>query len=287
MYCIYSDKEISQKAATKEHIIPLSLGGSNRFVITVDRDSNGKIGSKIDGGLANDVGIQFLRKAHNVRGHSNKEVKVRLKSSELLGEKVQVTFHQDHVEFYDVIKKRSLEPGIKRRVTSKIYVDPMCRARFTAKTLLAAGYYVYGDLFRKYADHSSLRTYMNRTFARSDTEAEYTNLGLYDPCSLVAPAHVPTYETMKEICAWLKSSCVVIMLCQNSLIGTVGILGELIASINVPAKAEMFPNGGDYRLGHVIYCPNGNLVRKSFYDVANELRRAISSKSHICAETYA
>lgn len=87
---------------------------------------------------------------------------------------------------------------------------------------------------------------------------------------------------MKEICAWLKTSCVVIMLCQDSVIGTVGILGELIASINVPAKAEMLPNSGDYRLGHVIYFPNGRLVRKSFYDAATELGQAIRDKTHIC-----
>src|SRR6266404_759454 len=289
MYCIYSDKEISQKAASKEHIIPLSLGGSGKFVISVDRERNAEIGSKIDGALASDVVMQFLRKAHNVKGHSNKEVRVRLKSARLpsTGDRVHVTFHRDQVELYDVVNQRSLDAGLGRDVESKINVDAMCRARFTAKVLLASGYYIYGELFRRYADHSSLRTYMNRTFARSETDAEYTNLGLYDPCSLVASAHVPTYETMEEICAWLKSSCVMIMLCQDSLIGTVGILGELVASINVPAKAEMFPNYEDYRLGHVIYCPNGNLVRKSFHDVANELGRAIRSKSHICAERYA
>jgi hypothetical protein len=284
MYCIYTDKEISHKEATKEHVIPLSLGGSDEFVISVDRDSNAKIGSKIDGALANDVGMQFLRKAHNLRGHSNKEVKVRLKSSRLqpTGEKVHVTFHQKHVEFYDVINQRSLDPGVKRDVEAQVYVDAMCRTRFTAKTLLATGYYVYGDLFRQHADHPSLRTYMNRTFARPGAEVQYTNLRLYDPCSPVAPAHVATYETMKEICAWLKSSCVVIMLCQDSVIGTVGILGELIASINVPAKAEMLPNSGDYRLGHVIYFPNGRLVRKSFYDAVTELGQAIRDKTHIC-----
>jgi hypothetical protein len=80
MYCIYTDKEISHKEATKEHVIPLSLGGSDEFVISVDRNTNAEIGSKIDGALANDVGMQFLRKAHDLRGHSNKEVKGRLKS---------------------------------------------------------------------------------------------------------------------------------------------------------------------------------------------------------------
>jgi len=287
MYCIYTDQEISPETATKEHIIPRSLGGSDEFVISVDRDRNAKIGSKIDGALANDHVMQFLRKAHNLKGHSNKEVEVRLKSARLrpTGEKVQVTFHRDHVDFYDVINKQNLDPADKLGFESQIFVDVMCRARFTAKVLLASGYYIYGDLFRQYADHSSLRIYMNRAFAHPD-DVQNTNLRLYDPIRPVAPAHLPTYATMKEICAWLKSSCAVIMLCKDSFIGTVGILGELIASINVPAQAEMFPNSGEYRLGHVIHCPNGRVVRKSFFDVATELGRAIRDKTHICADTY-
>ena len=287
MYCIYSDKEILESAATKEHIIPVSLGGSDEFVISVDRDSNHRMGSKIDGALSNDLVMQFLRKAHDLRGHSNKEVQVTLKSARLqpAGEKVRVRFHQDHVQFYDVINQKSLDPTVTRTVESKIHVDTMCRARFTAKVLLATGYYIYGDLFRKYADHSSLRTYMNRAFDPA-AGAQPTKLRLYDPCRPVTAAHVPIYETLKETCAWLKSSCVLFMLCQDSFIGTVGVMGELIASINVPAQAEMFPNSGDYRLGQAIYFLDGHLVWKSFHDVAVGLGEALRDKSHVCGEGY-
>jgi hypothetical protein len=287
LYCIYSDKEISSNEITKEHIIPLSLGGSDEFVISVDRESNARIGSKIDGALSNDFVMQFLRKAHDLRGHSNKEVQVTLRSARLqpAGEKVRVIFHHDHVEYYDVVNDRGLDSGVRRKFESTIFVDVMCGARFTAKTLLAAGYYIYGELFRQYADHSSLRTYMNAAFEQPAAKTKNTNLRLYDPCRPVAAAHVPTYEMMREICRWLKSSCVLIMLCQDSFIGTVGIMGELIASINVPAQAEMFPNSGDYTLGQVAYFLDGHLIRKSFYDVALELGEAIRDKTHVCSES--
>ena len=287
MYCIYSDKEIASDEISKEHIIPLSLGGSDEFVISVDRESNARIGSKIDGALSNDLGMQFLRKAHDLRGHSNKEVRVTLRSARLqpAGEKVRVTFHQGHVEYHDVVNQRGLDSSVPRKFEAQIFVDVMCRARFTAKTLLAAGYYMYGELFRQFADHTSLRIYMNAAFEQPGAKLKNANLRLYDPHRPVAAAHVPTYEMMKEICRWLQSSCVLIMLCQDSCIGTVGIMGELIASINVPAQAEMFPNSGDFRLGQVAYFLNGHLIRKSFYDVAVGLGDAIRDKTHICAET--
>jgi len=81
IYCPYTDREISESDANREHIIPLSLGGLDGFEIPVCRDFNSKVGSKIDGALANDFLILMKRNELDVRGHSNKKPKAVAKKS--------------------------------------------------------------------------------------------------------------------------------------------------------------------------------------------------------------
>ena len=50
--------------------------------------------------------------------------------------------------------------------------------RFAAKVALAAGYYIYGDLFRQYVDHRQLRDVMNIDPAKLDLNKGPTELGL-------------------------------------------------------------------------------------------------------------
>jgi hypothetical protein len=63
MYCIYTNREISEQDSNCEHIIPLSLGGSNEFVIPVSTKFNSELGSKVDGELSNCFTMMFRRRA--------------------------------------------------------------------------------------------------------------------------------------------------------------------------------------------------------------------------------
>lgn len=80
IYCPYTDTEIDVNSSSAEHIIPLSLGGSNDFTIPVGKEYNSKIGSDIDGDLANDFLVLFRRRNFDARGHSDKKPKVILKN---------------------------------------------------------------------------------------------------------------------------------------------------------------------------------------------------------------
>lgn len=54
IYCPYTDQDIAVGDSSPEHIIPLALGGLNSFTLPVSATFNSKVGSEIDGTLAND-----------------------------------------------------------------------------------------------------------------------------------------------------------------------------------------------------------------------------------------
>lgn len=47
-YCIYTDCNVSETAGNYDHIVPLSLGGDDRFKVWSDASFNSTVGSKID-----------------------------------------------------------------------------------------------------------------------------------------------------------------------------------------------------------------------------------------------
>lgn len=75
MYCIYSGKEIIESEANVEHIIPLSLGGSDKFTIMVSKELNSYLGSKVAGKMTQDFLISMDRVKRDGKGHSKKSQK--------------------------------------------------------------------------------------------------------------------------------------------------------------------------------------------------------------------
>ena len=99
MYCIYSGKEIDEKASNIEHIIPISLGGCDELTIRVDREINSKIGSQIDGKLTQDFLIALDRVKNGDRGHSKKTPKYTVQSKTQEGKTVISTFTSQALQF--------------------------------------------------------------------------------------------------------------------------------------------------------------------------------------------
>ena len=104
MYCIYTDAEVPDSAGNYDHIIPLSLGGSDSFCVWSDRNFNSKVGSSIDGALANDALIVLARRDADARGHSGTEVLPTWKKTTLDGRPVQVSWG-DEVKVWDARAK--------------------------------------------------------------------------------------------------------------------------------------------------------------------------------------
>ncbi|MEQ5768287.1 HNH endonuclease [Halomonas sp. H33-56] len=174
-YCIYTDREYPHKELTREHIIPLSLGGVNGFEILVEKEINKFFGSKVDGKLANDFLIKLDRKNADARGHSNKPVqpvwnKVSVKET---GEPLQIKFEKPgDTKWISAISKKEIDKTSlnKKEISISLSVDTTISFQFTAKVALAAGYFIYGDMFKDQADTTSLRKFSTARTLNKDNK---------------------------------------------------------------------------------------------------------------------
>jgi hypothetical protein len=275
LYCIYTDKLIEEEKANKEHIFPLSLGGCNDFCIYVDKLKNSEIGSMIDGKLGNDFLISFLRIKKNLKGHSGKTPELVLKNSiDLTTNKpIQVKFKDKGSVIYDPINKKEISKSTD--IQSSFRFNPYLRAVFTAKVLLATGYFVYRDIFRNHADHESLRQLMNFGINEDNKTLQDLPLRFTDLFHHVEEDSEGLNSIFKMICEGTDGSCVIFMLCDGNILGTVGISGQYIGTIGFNADTTKFPNDNLFRLGHVIGIQNKLLTGSSFYNVVGMLQKML------------
>jgi len=268
-YCIYSDKMTSDPS--REHIIPLCLGGHDDFVINVDRKINCDIGSKVDGRLSNDFLILFDRDRAAAQGHSGKHLRPVVKRASLKdGTPVHAIFGKDGLGIFDLKEMAPLERSDSRGQTIElrnISIPADIDMMFVAKVALAAGYFVYGEIFRKYVDHSEFRLIMNM----DETNLPTNSMALaynrfYEPSDDDINFHIKRIATGLGAC-----SSVIILPSQNRFGVSVGVLGRFLGFISVPAESKHLPNEGAYRYGHCIYLQDGQLYRCSFDHVRKKM----------------
>ena len=279
IYCPYTDADIPETAASSEHIIPLSLGGGSGFTIPVDKDFNSMIGSKLDGPLAKEFLWVLQRTEYDARGHSRKEpfaTSETITNHDADGRQVLVKLHKRKgVQVWDVRQRKRIPANGTFSVGVSLNVD--LPSRFVAKVALAAGYYVYGDLFREHVDHRQLRDVMNIDPAQLDLCKSAAELGIdhltlrTDDYLREAPSD-PGSEIrwFRTFCPSVKGSVVILMPGHGCLRVAVGLLGQYLGMVNVPARTELFPNGGDPLEGHVMAIVDKKLRRCSLKSVLQQ-----------------
>lgn len=283
IYCIYTDKEVDIDKTNLEHIIPLGLGGCNEFCIRVDREKNSALGSHIDGKLSNDYLISSLRRHKDMRGHSGKVPETKFKKSKLTetNKPIQVIFKGKQTHFYDPIEKRELLDNETKGITfsSTIKFEKNIRMLFTAKVLLASGYFVYGQTFRDYADHNALRKLMNYKLTETDETIKDLQARIIDPFHEIPEKDKGMKGVFEMICKATDSSCVMFLLCTENIIGSVGVGGQYIGTINFKAQTQYFSNEDKFRLGHVLGVQDKKLRRSSFYHMIELLHDNIQKRN--------
>lgn len=282
-WCPYTDLELPEEAMNSEHIIPLSLGGSNQFCIPVEKNFNAKVGSKVDGVLANDFLTLMRRHEFDARGHSNTTPTVLLKKSHLGDEKrpIQVTLRgKEGILVWDAMTKRHLEPREigGTTISSQFNIDAHGRKRFVAKVALSAGYFIYGELFRTHVQHNELRALMN--FSSESKREDFENFGLrgYDEFSPAEKADKEQNELLSLFCQLIKGSCVIAGLGPSNIVISVGILGKWIGSLNIPAVTDSFPLEGGHDLGHVVALCDGKMATLSYRQLAKDVHEILERK---------
>ncbi len=282
-YCIYLDEHFPQEEMSREHVFPLSLGGIDGFEIPANERFNNVLGSEIDGKLANDFMVMLDRMGSDARGHTNKKVQPVWKKSQLIDENkpIQLVISNDGIKLFCPIQKRYL--GYSELRSNKIQVihtvDKYIRLKFAAKTILSAGYFVYGNLFKDAVNTDALRELMNMETGNMDQVLKNSVLKVTDQFCYEGKdkTDVDIFQKMSQM---LVGSSVIFLLSTENIIASVSVLGTYIATINVPAQTHKFPNEGDYRLGHVVYIDTDkNLRRLSFHSAVGKLAEKLGIRS--------
>lgn len=283
-WCPYTDLDLPDEAMNSEHIIPLALGGSNAFSISVEKDFNVKVGSSIDGALANDFLTSMRRREFDARGHSNTPPTVLLRKSTLGDEQrpIQVTLRgKEEPLVWDAMDRRYLDSGevAGNKISSQFKIDIHVHKRFLAKVALSAGYFIYGDLFRNHVRHNELRALMKLN--ASTTRESFAGFGLrgYDEFSPIEEADTQQKELDSFFCQLIKGSCVIAGLGPQNVVFIVGVLGKWVGTLNVPAVTESFPVEGEHDLGHVVALHEGGMTRMSYRQLAADAYGILSQKS--------
>lgn len=272
MYCIYSGKEINESEANVEHIIPLSLGGSDEFTIMVSKESNSYLGSKVDGKMTQDFLISMDRVKRDGKGHSKKVPRVDVKSKLDNGNPAITSFTKDDMKLFDPIKKKYIDIPHKVKMQTKLDLD--IRMKFTAKVALATGYYLFGDKFVKYSDCQSLRSIMMSDNLKESMKraSNIRNIRFYDPLLTGKECNADTsFQVYQLFVKSNNASSVVWSFSEKSFIVFVAIYGKFVGMINFEADTDKFLKEDNFWLGHTLICQNGQLIRMSWRDAIIEM----------------
>lgn len=252
------------------------MGGVNGFEIAVHTKVNSDIGSSIDAAVAEDFLVKTKRNRFDVRGHSRKEpVFVVKEATNADGLPLQVALNQR--SGLQVWSPRDREYLTDKRASSlelKFEVNIYTAMRFVAKVALSAGYFTYGDLFRRNVRHSDFRKIMN--FQRSDPGGHEGVEARVD--DRFRESTVEDAQIFRALCKASEPHSIVAFAHSNDRFGIfVGILGEYIGTICVPAAMEAFPKDGKHEMGHVIQLQRPGFTRVSMKRALESFLKAVET----------
>lgn len=276
-YCIYLDS-LSDDMST-EHIFPMSLGGLDSFCIQADRKFNNNVGSRVDGAIANDFLMLFKRDRAAAKGHSGTHPEPIARRARLEdGTPIQAIFSKTGLRLYDLKQKRYLTKGEGTRTikVSGLKLDLDADIRFVAKVALAAGYYAYDDFFKNGVQHSQARMIVTAKHLTDVNPSVRLYTRFQDPKELPDPSD---YQLFKAAIELSGCSCVLMLPGKDCFGVVVGVLGEFMGMINIPANTTGFPNEGAYSLGHCIFLQEGKVKRMSFRHLCNKLLEEMEKSS--------
>ncbi|WP_019229260.1 hypothetical protein [Sedimentibacter sp. B4] len=250
-----------------EHIIPKSLGGSDEFIIYVDKQLNSVLGSTVDGKYVNDPLVRLRLLHENHKGHSKKEQEVKFINSSINNKPVSVTFKKSGIDIYDPIIKKHIKPN--GEITTGMTINLYTRVKFIAKVALASGYYILGDSFVKGADHDSLR----RLIFSKNIRNEDLDLFFIDNLHINEKDkdHVKLISLLIE---FLGGTNVILQIFQTRIIVDIGIDGKYIGGVSFKAESNNIPYQDATRLGQIINIKNGTMIVKSFWRAIFEMNKA-------------
>ncbi len=275
-YCPYTDQDWPDAETRPEHIVPLSLGGVNGFEIPVHSKTNSDTGSSIDAAMAEDFLVKTKRDRFDVRGHHGTEpVFVVKKATNADGLPLQVYLNQrSGLQVWSPRDRQYVTDKRASKLELKFDVKVDAAMKFVAKVALSAGYFVYGDLFRRNVKHSDFRTIMN--FQPSNPSGHEGVEARVD--DRFSESTAEDAQIFRGLCKASEPYSIVGFAHSNDRFGIfVGILGEYIGTIHVPAVMEAFPRDGEHLMGHVIQLRRPGVTRVSMKRALESFLKAVEA----------
>lgn len=260
-FCIYEGRHIPNTEVSDEHIIPLSLGGTNSLVIPASKSIN-SVAGEIEGKLGNELGMSLRRNEFDIRGHSGKRPIPTYKSGEIKELALPVQVHLDkknkEMRLFSPRHKRYLEDCESAGLTIqfKTNIDLTTKIRFAAKVAIGAGYFIYGSVFAQFAKVEHLRALM-----------KLDEVNMSNDLKVINPLMSNLTHQQKQIREMGKAfglSTVIAVPSENDISFSVTCLGEFCGILRVPADTTKLPNSGEYTWGHILASNGNKLTRGSF-----------------------
>lgn len=170
LWCAYTGHYYDQLEFNREHVLPLTLGGTDNFAIRANKKENARLGTLLDQQFANLPLISHARRYYELTGH--RKIKPKTKwTGNVFGLEGTVDFSGEKITFTSYRKENkhginlSLPLLHQQELTSSLAFDLNLICSYGAKLALGSGWLLYRDVFREYGYHEELRTLMNSSNA--------------------------------------------------------------------------------------------------------------------------
>ncbi|RAP56406.1 hypothetical protein BTJ49_13420 [Oleiagrimonas sp. MCCC 1A03011] len=195
---------------------------------------------------------------------------------------VQVEFAgEEGLKVFDPVRRRTLSEDeiYGKEFNSKFNISRYGRLRFAAKTAMAGGYFVFGEWFRANVKHSEIRDLMNFNLNSERKNFEGFGLKVIDEFTTPEEKDISQLAVEKFFCQVINGSCVYFVPGPVNIGITVGVLGQFVATLNVPANTEGFPFTDENDLGHAVIIEGGKMQRMSYRNLAKKAYEHLPNRS--------
>lgn len=176
----------------------------------------------------------------------------------------------------NLLTQRGTRRFLAAKVELKFAVNIDTAMKFLAKIALSAGYFVYVELFRNNIKHSDFRAIMNfrpsRPGGHEGVEARIDDRFNESPSEEV--------QIFRGLCKASEPYSIVGFAHSNDRFGIfVGVLGDYLGTIHVPAVMEGFPTDGEHQMGHLIQLQRPGIVGVSMKHALESFLKTIEAAS--------
>jgi len=278
VYCIYTDQDVAKADGNWDHVIPLSLGGTNQFQVWSQEAFNSKMGSEVDGALASDPLLAPGLARSPVKGHGKKPVP-RWRRATIAGRPAQISHTPEGMRVWDARAGRELteHESAGENLTVQLNIGMFTALRFLAKVALGGGYFVYGKALLTAIDCAALRKVIALDIEAAKTDPALRSCGfqIVDRFHPDAKPGAPAY-LYRVMCELMPRSIFITEPFANGIAFHVGVLGTYIGTIFCPGDTHGIPvEGEDHDRGHAVILAPGTFERHSFEALLLDLKRAI------------